>query len=33
MEAYRRRNPTNPEKNEVFFDYMDVVDAIKKIPK
>ena len=28
-DAYRRRNPTNPEKNEV---YMDVVDAVKKIP-
>ena len=28
----RRRNPSTPEKNDVFFDFKDVLDAIRKMP-
>ena len=31
-ELFRRRNPSTPEKNDVFFDFKDVLDAIKKMP-
>ena len=31
-EALRRRNPPNPQLTELFFDHMEVYDAIKKIP-
>ena len=31
-EAFRRRNPAKPEKSDIFFDHMDVVEAIKKMP-
>ena len=31
-EALRRRNPANPRLTELFFDHMEVFDAINKIP-
>ena len=31
-EAFRRRNPPNPEMTDIFFDHLDVMQAINKIP-